>query len=76
MEMDEIRQRAFNACLSEEELSNDKGDLIRQIQSREGCYPCFGARKWLCNNEKCVWRIDCQGTIPPFYHRFMVVGRD
>jgi hypothetical protein len=35
-----------------------KGDLIREIQVREGYSPCFQTRE-MCDENPCLWREDC-----------------
>jgi len=36
-----------------------KGELIREIQKREGYSPCFGTKD-ACEEVVCLWWEDCQ----------------
>ena len=37
-----------------------KADLIREIQAKEGNFPCFGmALDGSCDQNECLWREDC-----------------
>ncbi len=36
-----------------------KKDLIREIQRKEGNFPCFATAKNSCSQMSCSWRIDC-----------------
>jgi len=38
---------------------SSKGDIIRDIQVREGYSPCFGTKE-ACD-EDCMWKSDCLG---------------
>ncbi len=36
-----------------------KKDLIREIQRKEGNYPCFATASNRCDQMACCWRSDC-----------------
>jgi len=36
-----------------------KADLIKEIQTAEGNYPCYGSAIDYCDQELCCWRVDC-----------------
>jgi hypothetical protein len=38
-----------------------KVDLIRQIQSAEGNWPCFRTAEKTCDRSDCLWLGDCVG---------------
>ena len=39
--------------------SDNKADLIHQIQNVEGYSPCFATNKTECDQVGCAWREDC-----------------
>lgn len=58
MKLQEIRSIAKQHHINSGGLS--KGDLIHEIQRREGNFDCFGtACSGECNQMECLWREDC-----------------
>jgi len=39
-------------------IGRTKGEIIRDIQKKEGYSPCFGT-KTECDRKDCLWRADC-----------------
>lgn len=39
-----------------------KVELIREIQSKEGNFPCFQTANNSCDQMECCWREDCLTT--------------
>ena len=37
----------------------NKTEIIRAIQVREDNAPCFGTSVEQCDQENCLWRVDC-----------------
>jgi len=58
MNMQEIRKIAKTWGV-ETNNGRKKGDIIRDIQIREGYSPCFDTRE-TCD-EDCLWKKDCTG---------------
>jgi hypothetical protein len=48
------------ASLGVNNPSPDRMELIRQIQSAEGCTSCFKT-KTVCGEMQCCWRSECLG---------------
>lgn len=59
LDLREIRQLAQEKGIDTHNQS--MGDLIRQIQAREGYKPCFGSMNWNCPYKDCKWRLGCIG---------------
>lgn len=57
MKMPEIREMAKN--LGVRSFGRKKADLIREIQKKEGNFPCFGTAEDYCDQFSCLWRADC-----------------
>lgn len=58
MKMEEIRKIAVTWGV-DVSAGRSKGDIIRDIQIKEGFSPCFGIRR-ICEND-CLWKSDCLG---------------
>jgi hypothetical protein len=56
--MKEIRAKAKALGISVM-ATTKKADLIRQIQSAEGNFDCFGTAKDYCDQWRCCFREDC-----------------
>jgi hypothetical protein len=57
MKMQEVRKKAKPLGLKTGGMK--KVDLIRAIQSEEGCTPCFQTKVSSCEQTNCCWRDDC-----------------
>jgi len=57
--MPEIRRMAKR--LGVKAVGVKKVDLVRQIQTAEGNFPCFGTAQDFCDQSNCLWRKDCLG---------------
>ncbi len=59
MELWKIRKIAKHRGV-ERRWGLNKRDLVRAIQRREGNFDCFGSA-WdgVCDQEGCLWRVDC-----------------
>lgn len=58
MKLQEIRAIAKQHQINSRGRS--KGEMIREIQQKEGNFPCFGtAYQGMCEQLKCLWREDC-----------------
>lgn len=57
MNISEVRKRAKKAGINVGKQS--KAELIRDIQTKEGNFPCFGTAKGHCDQTGCCWREDC-----------------
>jgi hypothetical protein len=53
----QIRKMAKN--LGIKTYRKKKADIIREIQIKEGNFPCFGTAKDWCDQINCLWRSDC-----------------
>lgn len=53
----QIRKMAKN--LGIKTYRKKKADIIREIQIKEGNFPCFGTAKNWCDQINCLWRSDC-----------------
>jgi hypothetical protein len=60
MQMEDIRRRA--RIMGIEIRRMKKGEIIRAIQLKEGCKPCFGTVKYECDELGCCFRSECLGT--------------
>jgi hypothetical protein len=56
MEIQEVRKIAMTWGVDAGE-KRSKGDIIRDIQIREGYSPCFETKE-SCNTD-CMWKADC-----------------
>jgi len=59
MNIAQVREKA--KALGVKTASIKKADLIRQIQVKEGFFPCFGTAKDYCDQLECAFREDCLG---------------
>lgn len=59
IDLKEIRQLAQEKGIDTRNKS--MGDLIREIQDREGYESCFGSMRWDCPFYDCKWRLGCVG---------------
>ena len=57
--MAEIRERA--KVLGVKTFGLKKAAIIREIQQKEGNFPCFGTAENDCDRQDCCWREDCLG---------------
>jgi len=58
MRLSEIEKRARSFGIKDTwKLS--KRNLIREIQRREGNFPCFATAQTYCDQMSCCWRKDC-----------------
>ena len=59
MKLTEVRERAEQ--LGVKTGRKRKADLIRDIQTAEGNFACFGSAHDFCDQHRCRWREDCLG---------------
>lgn len=59
MNIEKIRQKA--RALGVKPDRTKKLELIREIQKKEGNFPCFGTAKDYCDRWDCCFREDCLG---------------
>ncbi len=58
MRLAEIKEKARKMGLTRERMR--KGELIREIQGKEGNLPCFGTSQVeTCGEGGCLWKADC-----------------
>jgi hypothetical protein len=57
MNMAELNKRAKKMGIKV--FGRKKVDIIRDIQKKEGNFPCFGTAKDYCDQFDCLWRSDC-----------------
>ncbi|MBE0479154.1 SAP domain-containing protein [Candidatus Aerophobetes bacterium] len=57
MNMLELRKKAKNLGVST--YRKKKPQIIREIQAKEGNFPCFGTARGFCDQLNCLWRSDC-----------------
>jgi len=62
MNMQQIKEKAI--LLGVKPGKKRKADLIRDIQSAEGNFPCFGSAVDYCDQALCCWRQDCLAGQP------------
>ncbi len=60
MKTKKIRQKAAELGLEAGDMK--QVDLIRNIQIKEGNFPCFGTGRESCDQINCCWRGDCLST--------------
>jgi exonuclease III len=58
MRLSEIEKKARSSGVKDT-WRFSKRDLVREIQRKEGNYPCFATAKNSCDQSACCWRIDC-----------------
>ena len=58
MRIAEVEKKARNLGIKDT-WKYSKKDLIRNIQSKEGNFSCFGTAKNSCSQMGCCWRPDC-----------------
>ena len=58
MKMAEVRAKAQYLGIVLGKMK--KTELIRAIQSTEGCWPCFGTANGECTNKVCCFWSDCK----------------
>ena len=58
MRLAEIEKKA-KALSINDTWKYSKKELIRQIQSKEGNFQCFGTAVNNCNQTSCCWISDC-----------------
>lgn len=61
MNMNEVKSMAKNLGITKT-VGVKKADLIREIQTREGNFPCFGTATEFCDQLNCSFREDCLGN--------------
>ena len=59
MEMTVVREKAKSMGIKTARMS--KLNLIIEIQTREGNFPCFGTATDYCDRLGCCFREDCLG---------------
>ena len=59
MEMAVVREKAKSVGIKTARMS--KLNLIREIQTMEGNFPCFGTATDYCDRLDCCFRADCLG---------------
>jgi hypothetical protein len=59
MNIEKIREKAKS--LGIKPYGMRKPDLIREIQKKEGNFPCFGTATDYCDQLDCCFREDCIG---------------
>lgn len=59
MEISKVREKAKVFGIKTAGLK--KAAIIREIQQREGNFPCFGTAENDCDRGDCCWREDCLG---------------
>lgn len=59
MKMDDIKKKAKEVGIKVIAAKPKKLDLIREIQAKEGNFPCFGSADLYCDQETCIFREDC-----------------
>ncbi|MBN1647297.1 MAG: hypothetical protein JW874_04625 [Spirochaetales bacterium] len=57
--MEKIKEMAKGLGISPGKQKKEA--LIRQIQTAEGNFPCFGTAIGGCDQQDCMWRRDCLG---------------
>ena len=57
MTMKEVKEMAKALGLKAGKLK--KAELIRDIQVKEGNFPCFGTAEGYCDQMACTFREDC-----------------
>ena len=57
MNMAELNKRAKKMGIRA--FGRKKVDVIRDIQIKEGNFPCFGTAEDHCDRFDCLWRSDC-----------------
>lgn len=62
MKMQEIRIAAKRLGINS--FAKTKVQLIREIQSAEGNFPCFGTAGTYCDQEACCFRAICLQAPP------------
>ena len=59
MNIEKVREKA--RVLGIKPYGMKKLDLIREIQKKEGNFPCFGTATDYCDRSDCCFREDCIG---------------
>ena len=59
MNIEKVREKA--KVLGIKPHGMKKLDLIREIQKKEGNFPCFGTATDYCDQSDCCFREDCIG---------------
>lgn len=57
MRRDEVRAKAKGLGIKIRGVK--KADLVKEIQTREGNFDCFGTAKDYCDQWNCCFREDC-----------------
>ena len=60
MNITQVREKAKALGIKTGKIK--KADIIRQIQSKEGNFPCFGTAEAYCDQMNCAFREDCLGA--------------
>ena len=58
MRLSEIEKRARSLGMKDT-WKYSKKELIKKIQKTEGNFDCFGTAINFCDQNVCLWRIDC-----------------
>ena len=57
MKMSDVRMKAKEIGVKAGRMK--KVDLIHEIQTTEGNFPCFGTAENSCDRGDCCWKEDC-----------------
>ena len=57
MKMADVRTKAKEMDVKSGRMK--KVDLIHEIQTTEGNFPCFGTAADFCDRDDCCWKEDC-----------------
>ncbi len=58
MRLSEIEKKARNLSIKDT-WKYSKKELIKKIQKAEGNFDCFATAIHFCDQNDCLWRIDC-----------------
>jgi hypothetical protein len=58
MRLSEIEKKARSLGVKDT-WKFSKKDLVREIQRKEGNFPCFATTQSYCDQKGCSWRMDC-----------------
>lgn len=61
MNMNEVKSMAKDLGITRT-VGVKKADLIRNIQEKEGNFPCFATAIGFCDQLNCAFREDCLGN--------------
>jgi hypothetical protein len=58
MRLNEVEKKARNLGIKDT-WKYSKKDLVKEIQCKEGNFPCFATAEHSCDQMACCWRQDC-----------------